>query len=155
MQQVLSGLASLQGLPERISAQNVLLLTYGGGARNPGILRLIESWRCNLLHFPFSTALLEGDQVSEVFEVFEGLRFRPDVLVSVGGGAVLDLAKCLKLLFDCPSTVLLSHEERNWQKNTLHVAVPTTAGTGSEATPFATVYQGETKHSVEDPRLIP
>lgn len=158
MPELLQGDRVLQSLPTRIQASNVLVLTFGGAKQCAAIVNLLEAWRphANLLHLPFSTPLLTVAQVADLANRVHELE-PLDLLVSIGGGAVQDAAKCLKLLLDCgiAPNDLLAHSDRNWKRDTLHVAVPTTSGTGSEATCFATVYEGETKHSVEDPRLLP
>jgi Alcohol dehydrogenase, class IV len=83
---------------------------------------------------------------------------RPDVIVGYGGGSALDLAKSV--------AVLLAHGgplDRFYGENALPgdvlpiVAVPTTAGTGSEVTPVAVVSDPSRtlKVGISDPRLIP
>jgi len=63
-------------------------------------------------------------------------RYGPDIIVGVGGGSPIDVAKALKkFLF-----------ERQNKKIPL-VAIPTTAGTGSEATYFIVYYKGKEKQS--------
>ncbi len=61
------------------------------------------------------------------------------VILAIGGGGVLDLAK--HLLYDLKRPTL--------------IAVPTTAGSGSEATQFATFYRGFQKHSLSYSWLRP
>jgi alcohol dehydrogenase class IV len=61
-------------------------------------------------------------------------------LVAIGGGRVIDAAK--QWLY-----------KQNMRP--LFIAVPTTAGSGSEATPFAVVYEGGLKTSIEDEKLLP
>lgn len=65
--------------------------------------------------------------------------FNPDFLIAIGGGHVLDSAKAVNF--------------RTGQKTLL--AIPTTAGSGAEATPFAVLYENGKKTSLEDPRLLP
>lgn len=65
--------------------------------------------------------------------------FGPDLVIAVGGGHVLDCAKAINAL--------------GGQKPL--IAIPTTAGSGSEATPFAVIYKDGVKTSMEGPHLLP
>ena len=75
-------------------------------------------------------------------------------IVAVGGGSAMDVAKCIKLYSN-----LNEHENYLYQKiipNDVKIlAVPTTAGTGSEATRFAVIYYKGEKQSVSDLSSIP
>lgn len=76
-------------------------------------------------------------------------RVRPRVVVAVGGGSTIDLAKAARLL--CPQP-----GGGDWRTDPpVLVAVPTTAGSGSEVTPFATLYRRGTKISIDAPRVRP
>lgn len=68
-----------------------------------------------------------------------------DILVAVGGGSAIDVAKCIR--------VRLS--KKDGFKNIKFLAIPTTAGTGSEATQFAVIYYHGEKKSIEDRMCIP
>jgi len=59
---------------------------------------------------------------------------RPDVLVAIGGGSTLDLAKAARLLAEQggPLGRFVGNESLLWQPAVPLVAVPTTSGTGSE-----------------------
>lgn len=71
------------------------------------------------------------------------------LIIAVGGGSVIDMAKIIKYLG-------INGEIPNNKDYTLPiVAIPTTAGTGSEATHFAVVYIDGTKHSYEKEYLLP
>jgi len=63
-----------------------------------------------------------------------------DFIVAVGGGSSIDTAKGIKYY---------NH------KDIPIMAVPTTAGTGSEATRFAALYKNGEKYSIADERLLP
>lgn len=89
-------------------------------------------------------------------------RFGAQVVLAVGGGAVLDLGKALAGLLPAPDPDPLEHLEVVGRGNPLavdplpFVAVPTTAGTGSEATRNAVIGVPEhrRKVSLRDPRMM-
>ncbi|WP_461215139.1 iron-containing alcohol dehydrogenase [Lacticaseibacillus sp. GG6-2] len=76
-----------------------------------------------------------------------------DGLVSLGGGSAIDVAKCIKAFQGVQQAPVVDQPLR--QNALPHIAVPTTAGTGSEATPFAVVYRNGRKRSVQAPWLTP
>jgi alcohol dehydrogenase len=84
--------------------------------------------------------------------------FSPDVVVGFGGGSALDLAKLVALLVSCPGPVTEYYGENRVPGPVLPVvAIPTTAGTGSEVTPVAVLSDPDRalKVGVSDPALIP
>lgn len=80
-----------------------------------------------------------------------------DGIIAVGGGSAIDVAKCIKLYSSFPG----NGAEGAWLKeeilpnNTPLLAMPTTAGTGSEATRYAVLYYGGVKQSITSESLIP
>ena len=77
-----------------------------------------------------------------------------DSILAIGGGSAMDVAKCIKLYATMPEGSDYLHEPV--VPNAIpFVAVPTTAGTGSEATRFAVVYYKGEKQSVTDTSCIP
>ena len=77
-----------------------------------------------------------------------------DSILAIGGGSAMDTAKCIKLYATMPVGCDYIHEKI--VPNTIpFVAVPTTAGTGSEATRYAVVYYKGEKQSVTDYSCIP
>ena len=77
-----------------------------------------------------------------------------DGILAVGGGSGMDVAKCIKLWagMDPESDLLHSTPAPN---GIPLIAIPTTAGTGSEATRFAVIYKDGEKQSVASPEIIP
>lgn len=77
-----------------------------------------------------------------------------DCVLAVGGGSAIDVAKCIKLY-----SSLNADENYLTQKpvpNDISLfAVPTTAGTGSEATRFAVIYHDGEKQSITSEDIIP
>ena len=91
-------------------------------------------------------------------EVEEGIKafsdFQGDVILVVGGGSALDTAKCIKLFTGLSKE--RSYLEQKFRENDIPLVVhPTTAGTGSESTPFAVIYQDGEKCSVEHESIYP
>lgn len=85
-------------------------------------------------------------------------RFQPDVVVAVGGGSVLDVAKLVAALHARPEPVAAFYGlGRVGGRSTGLVCVPTTAGTGSEVSPNALLFDDATgsKQAVIDPSLVP
>ncbi len=81
-------------------------------------------------------------------------KYNCDFLIVAGGGSAIDVAKCIK------SFVRMDHNKNYLEQeiipNNIEIlAIPTTAGTGSEATKFAVIYYNGIKQSVENGSIIP
>lgn len=84
--------------------------------------------------------------------------FAPDLIVGIGGGSCLDMAKCAALLLRHGGALADYYGEFKVPGPVLPlIAIPTTAGTGSEATPVAVISDsGRTlKVGISSPHLIP
>ncbi|MEB0111547.1 iron-containing alcohol dehydrogenase [Variovorax sp. RTB1] len=84
--------------------------------------------------------------------------FQPDLVIGIGGGSCLDMAKCVSLLLAHGGALQDYYGEFKVPGSVLPIiAVPTTAGTGSEVTPVAVVSDPERtlKIGVSSPFLIP
>lgn len=83
--------------------------------------------------------------------------FKPDVILCVGGGAVLDLAKignCLCLENDYVNKIKNGSLHVS-KKFTKVIAIPTTAGSGAEVTSNAVLYIDKIKYSIEGKSIKP
>ena len=78
-----------------------------------------------------------------------------DSLISIGGGSSIDTAKAIKALLNSESTEEAASNHYSFSQNCVHIAIPGTAGTGSEATQFAVVYADGMKVSLNHPELRP
>jgi alcohol dehydrogenase class IV len=83
--------------------------------------------------------------IEVVAECAQAVRaFEPDLIMSVGGGSVMDSAKAAWILYerpDIPDLRMVSPLDKlNLRKKALMAAVPTTAGTGSECTGAAVLH---------------
>lgn len=87
-----------------------------------------------------------------------GRRFRPDVVLGYGGGSSLDLAKLVALLLTHDQPLHEFYGENRVPGPVVPIiAVPTTAGTGSEVTPVAVLTDPakQLKVGVSSPYLVP
>ncbi len=95
--------------------------------------------------------------------------FKPDVIIAVGGGSPMDAAKIMWVLYEHPEVDFENMAMRfadirkriytfpHMGEKALFVAIPTTAGTGSEVTPFAVITDEKTgtKYPLADYELMP
>jgi alcohol dehydrogenase class IV len=85
---------------------------------------------------------VNGLEIEKAYAAFSAVN--AEAIVAIGGGSVIDLGK--SILYRCIE---------NKKKLPAFVAVPTTAGSGSEATQFAVVYEGQKKVSWVNEQLLP
>lgn len=91
-------------------------------------------------------------QVCKGVELFN--REKCDIIVAVGGGSAIDVAKCIKLFCRMDRNI-------NYLKQPLLdtgielIAIPTTAGTGSESTRHAVIYYEGMKQSISHESIVP
>ena len=95
--------------------------------------------------------------------------FQPDVIIAVGGGSAMDAAKIMWVLYEHPDADFMDMAMRfvdirkrvytfpKMGEKAYFVAVPTTAGTGSEVTPFAVITDETSgvKYPLADYELMP
>lgn len=91
-------------------------------------------------------------------QVCEGIRRFNDnhcsMIVAVGGGSTIDVAKCIKLFCRMDTGINYLDQEKTDTGIPL-IAVPTTAGTGSESTRHAVIYYEGKKQSISHPSIVP
>ncbi|MDR1972920.1 MAG: bifunctional acetaldehyde-CoA/alcohol dehydrogenase [Treponema sp.] len=95
--------------------------------------------------------------------------FRPDAIIAVGGGSAMDAAKIMWVLYEHPQVNFADMAMRFMDirkrvytfppmgEKACFIAVPTSAGTGSEVTPFAVITDEETgmKYPLADYAILP
>jgi len=157
---ILFGEGVLHQIPKALAGRRYLLVTYGEPeftelaeqiSREAGApLDIVDAVKPNPdfldLH-PLSAELRAAGHESEA-------------IVALGGGSVIDVAKALSaspLSFDVVERHLTQSPCPERFKCVPIIAIPTTAGTGSEVTSWATIWDSEAgkKYSLADPRLVP
>ena len=83
--------------------------------------------------------------------------FKPDLILAVGGGTIIDYAKIANIVDVRPDLEdLIVNYSYPFKDKYSHLAViPTTAGSGAEVTSNAVIYVNGVKHSFESGLLIP
>lgn len=99
----------------------------------------------------------------------EMLAFKPDCIIALGGGSPMDAAKMMWVMYEHPdvdfmdlSMTFMDIRKRiqkfpKMGEKAYFIAIPTTAGTGSEVTPFAIITDEESgvKYPLADYELLP
>lgn len=92
------------------------------------------------------------DQVCEGIKLFH--ESACDMIVAVGGGSAIDVAKCIKLFSKMNQDINYLEQEK-FDTHIPLVAIPTTAGTGSESTQHAVIYYKGIKQSISHDSIVP
>ena len=95
--------------------------------------------------------------------------FKPDCIIAIGGGSAMDAAKIMWVMYEHPEVDFMDMAMRfmdirkrvytfpKMGEKAYFIAVPTSAGTGSEVTPFAVITDEKTgiKYPLADYELLP
>ena len=96
--------------------------------------------------------------LEELIEIINDIKnFKPDLILAVGGGAVIDYAKIANVVdvrLDL-ADLIVNYSYPFKTKYTKLAVIPTTAGSGAEVTSNAVIYVDGIKHSFESELLIP
>ena len=96
--------------------------------------------------------------LEELIDIINEIKkFKPDLILGVGGGAVIDYAKMANVVDVRPDleNLIINYSYPFKKKNTKLAVIPTTAGSGAEVTSNAVIYVDGIKHSFESELLIP
>lgn len=96
----------------------------------------------SISHFLKSGVNVEEAEAEKAFEQFS--QNKKQAIVAIGGGSVIDVAK-----------YIIYRLTGSLSPTPFFAAVPTTAGSGSEATQFAVLYRKKKKVSLAHPSLLP
>lgn len=154
---IVFGTGRLGELPELVEGRALVVTSPGATGRGltGRIVRMLDR---PLVHDKVSP----NPTLASVTGAIGEWRAAPvNAIVAVGGGSAIDVGKVLSLALAVPDVTLdgLLEADHPWKANEPlpMVAIPTTAGTGSEVTPFATLWDNR-KHrklSVTTPKLHP
>ena len=152
-QKVIRGRNSLSKLPEmmeKLEIRNPLIV-----GMEPLIGTLFKK-NPGLLTCPVFSGFHPNPDLSDTesgINIYE--RETCDGLVSIGGGSSIDTAKAIKARMNAETEDDVIHSRFSFSKRCPHIAIPGTAGTGSEATQFAVVYVNGSKVSLNHEEIRP
>lgn len=128
------------------------LLVCGGSFRRLPVAEYFAALDIPYVTFTEFTPNPQYDEVCRGVEVYRTNGC--DAIVAVGGGSAMDVAKCIKLY--APMSDNVCYLEQPYADSGIPlIALPTTAGTGSESTRFAVIYYNGEKQSVHHDSILP
>lgn len=157
---VISGYQALNDISYLLEdKQNVLLVTDKNIVAIPAVQSIITRVKAQVAQLIIIDSVPPEPSQHDVAAIVAPLdAVSIDMVVSIGGGSVLDVAKLLSVLCieNAPTLQELLAGEKP-QTRTPTLLIPTTAGTGSEATPNAilAIPEKETKVGIISPVMLP
>lgn len=154
------GLGSINHLIHTLKkhkAKNIFLVTgnnsYGLSGAEENVSKILKSFSY-YRYFDFSVNLKIND-VEKGIDFFKDGVF--DTVIAIGGGSVIDMAKLINVLSAQTGQAreYIDDQKKIGKKGKTLIAIPTTAGSGSEATHFATLYMDKIKRSLEHEYILP
>ncbi|QYK42016.1 MAG: iron-containing alcohol dehydrogenase [Paracoccaceae bacterium] len=149
---------ALAAIAKRLG-QRALVVTDERLAADSTFLDLLRDMRGAGLVVEVESGTLPDVPVQSAIAAAEARRgFAADLVIGVGGGSCLDMAKCLALLLTHCGRPQDYYGELQVPGPVMPlIAIPTTAGTGSEVTPVAVLSDAERslKVGISSPHLIP
>ncbi|MBR2418685.1 MAG: bifunctional acetaldehyde-CoA/alcohol dehydrogenase, partial [Clostridia bacterium] len=139
---------------------------YENGYTKPITDKLDEM---GIAHTTFSNVAPDPTLASAREGAAQMATFKPDTIIALGGGSAMDAAKIMWVLYEHPEADFMDMAMRfidirkrvytfpKMGEKAYFIAVPTSAGTGSEVTPFAVITDEATgvKYPLADYELLP
>ncbi len=157
---VISGFQALNDLSYIVKGkEKALLVTDKNIEGIPAVQALIAQLKQQIKHLSIVNSVPPEPSQHDVAAIVAALPSTDvDLVIGVGGGSVLDVAKLLSILCvdGAPTLEALLAGEKPLTRTT-SLLIPTTAGTGSEATPNAilAIPEKETKVGIITPVMLP
>ncbi|MBQ4049334.1 MAG: phosphonoacetaldehyde reductase [Clostridia bacterium] len=136
MQQLYNGLDNLNNIIESNGLKSILLVCGQRVLETRFVADALKSLKAKYKAFTNFTPNPKLEEAKLCLEYFANEKF--DAIIAIGGGSSMDVAKYIKLQTALPL-----------------IAVPTTAGSGSEATKYAVIYDNGEKQSITSEDIIP
>ena len=140
------------------TGRKALIVTGKKSSRVNGSLDdVISALEANEGQYVIFDQVEENPSIETVMEARKlGIQEKVDYVIGVGGGSPIDAAKAIALMLgnpQCDESILYENTMRRYLPV---VAVPTTAGTGTEVTPYSilTIHASRTKKSISH-RIYP
>ncbi|MFT3806896.1 phosphonoacetaldehyde reductase [Arenimonas sp.] len=162
---VVAGPGALGELPALLPERGAILLVTTAGFTRRGITGRVAALveRPGERHLVVHDSVTPNPELDDLERAAERHRASsPVAVLAIGGGSAIDAGKAIAAILDAQEAhplhrVFREGAQATWSGRISLVAVPTTAGTGSEVTPFATVWDQRThrKFSVAGDTVFP
>lgn len=165
---------NLENFKERLLSMkkaHLVLIMSESLANGWGMISFINQWQENCENqrvvFIWIKDIKPNPNPKDVVDALSQIgNKKVDLIIAVGGGSAIDLAKAISTFhsdesaFICTADEITSSiKEKEFQEKDFIdiIAVPSTAGTGSEVTQWATIWDenNKGKYSIDHPRLKP
>lgn len=154
------GYGAIHKLPDVLRAKNlesIFLITGRESFQISGAKEKIlpALSRLKYLHFNQTSTNPDIKTLTRTIQHFSSGSY--DCILAVGGGSIIDLGKLVKYFSNANGDLkdIVENDQILKPKDIPLIVIPTTAGTGSEATHFAVLYIGKEKYSIAHPNLLP
>jgi alcohol dehydrogenase class IV len=154
------GRDSIQFLGECIKdleVERIFLVAGKNSFQLSGVKQYFETYTDSIKIFRFS----DFDENPRLQDVEKGVQLlkeiNPDVIVAIGGGTTIDIAKLINIFSAQADSIssIINDESKIFAKGKTVIAIPTTSGSGSESTHFAVLYIDGVKKSIAHPSILP
>lgn len=136
MQKFYNGLFCLNNIIKSNNLHNILIVSTERTLKTDFVLDVVKKLNVNYKTFTNFTPNPKMSEAKKGLEFFKEEQF--DSILAIGGGSCIDVAKYIKMHTNVP-----------------FIVVPTTAGSGSESTKFAVIYDNGEKQSITSVDIIP
>lgn len=145
------------------SKQRILFLMSENTKNRTQLFDWLEDFDGQFIHY---SKIHSNPSIDDIIDCFHFIGDTPfDLIVAVGGGSAIDLAKAVSALYEYRKVlnydiIQACIKNKKYSKESCFIdfiAIPTTSGTGSEVTKWATIwdYQYKEKLSVEHEKCFP
>lgn len=158
IQKIIEGIEQLPHIIKDSNCKNMLLVA-GSSFQYLQIKEIINQLPIKKKVFSDFTPNPLYEQICKGVDVFK--KESCDVIVAIGGGSAIDVAKCIKLAVLAAEGLnaiippLVNQKVPINGRSIPLIAIPTTAGTGSESTSNAVIYYNGEKQTVANDELMP
>jgi alcohol dehydrogenase len=154
----IGAIINLKSILKEISPSSIFLVTGKKSYRLSGLQTFIEDHLDGYNFLQYS----DFEKNPKIEDIETGINLfrlnKCDLTIAAGGGSVIDMAKAINFLQGQllnPRSIIINGYSGKIKSTPPLIAIPTTAGSGSEATHFGVVYINNKKYSLAHPNILP
>jgi alcohol dehydrogenase len=151
-------LKNIKDIINELDAKKILLVTGKKSFTSSGAASNLNAFLKNKDVAKFND-FEANPKLEDVYSGVELIRQeKPDLIIAIGGGSVIDMAKLINILAaqtEQDALNVINDSSLIHNKGQPLVAIPTTSGTGTQATHFAVVYIDKVKYSLPHKYILP